>query len=449
MPPKPLKLASLDLDLENPRITLASDQRDAMQKIITEQGVKVINLAENIAARGLNPMNRFLVMSSSTGKFIVLEGNRRLVAMKLLQKPELIDDMEMSEALRKRLHKAASGFDITKLEPLPCFQVTDRAEGNEWLRQRHIGADQGRGVVDWSAIASSRFRGRDPALQALDFVLQYADLTEEQGEMIAARFPLTTLERLVSTPSVRSAIGLEIDKGKLLTELPAKEVLKPLRRIVLDLAEKKINVTKLKSKGQQEDYVSNLKASDLPNLGKKTGKPLPVEGIKEADFERNDTPVRRRSHSPKRAARLAIVPKGCKLNVTVPKIDGIYEELRTLQLSKHVHAIGVLLRVFLEMSVDDYMARHHLPTTFIEPKSKRKRDKNLKTKVKDAVAHMVANGAVQKDLKGVTSAMTDANHPFAIDTLHAYIHNRFFTPVDRHLVTAWDNAEPFFGIIWP
>lgn len=451
MPPKPLKLDNLDLDLENPRITLASDQRDAMQKIINEQGVKLINLAESIAAKGLNPMNRFLVMGSPVrpGKFIVLEGNRRILAMKLLEKPELVDDLEMSEAFARRLHRASEGFDIRKSEPIPCFQVSDRAEGNEWLRQRHIGADQGRGVVDWSAIASSRFRGRDPALQALDFVLQYADLTQDQGELIAGRFPLTTLDRLLSTPSVRSAIGLEIDKGKLLTELPAKEALKPLRRIVLDLAEKRINVSRLKSKEQQEDYVSRLKAADLPHLEKKTGKPLPVEGIKEADFSSNNMPVRRRSHSPKKAARTAVIPKGCKLNVTVPKIDGIYEELRTLQLSRHVHAIAVLLRVFLEMSVDDYMAKHHLPTTFIEPKSGRKIDKNLKTKVKDTVAHMVKNGAVEKDLKGVTNAMTDINHPFAIDTLHAYIHNRFFTPVDRHLVTAWDNAEPFFGTIWP
>jgi hypothetical protein len=344
MPPKPLKLDNLDLDLENPRITLASDQREAMQKIITEQGVKVINLAENIAARGLNPMNRFLVMASSPGKFIVLEGNRRLVAMRLLQKPELIDDMEMSEAFRKRLHKAANGFDIKKLEPLPCFQVNNRAEGNEWLRQRHIGEDQGRGVVDWSAIASSRFRGRDPALQALDFVLQYADLTEDQGELIAGRFPLTTLDRLLSTPSVRSTIGLEIDKGKLLTELPAKEALKPLRRIVLDLAEKKINVSRLKSKLQQEEYVGKLKVSDLPNLAKKSGKPLPVGSIKKSDFSAKDLPPARTLRPPRKAARTSLIPKGCRMNVTVPKIDGIYGELRTLQLSRHVHAIGVLLR---------------------------------------------------------------------------------------------------------
>ena len=37
MSAKSLKIDSLDLDLENPRITLASDQRDAMQKILNEQ----------------------------------------------------------------------------------------------------------------------------------------------------------------------------------------------------------------------------------------------------------------------------------------------------------------------------------------------------------------------------------------------------------------------------
>lgn len=34
MAAKSLKLDSLDLDLENPRITVATDQRDAMQKIL-------------------------------------------------------------------------------------------------------------------------------------------------------------------------------------------------------------------------------------------------------------------------------------------------------------------------------------------------------------------------------------------------------------------------------
>jgi len=76
-------------------------------------------------------------------------------------------------------------------------------------------------------------------------------------------------------------------------------------------------------------------------------------------------------------------------------------------------------------------------------------DKKLKAKVKEAITHMIANGAVEKDFKGVNTAMNDPNDAFSIDTLHAYIHNRFFTPKDTHLVTGWDNALPLFEKIWP
>jgi hypothetical protein len=75
-------------------------------------------------------------------------------------------------------------------------------------------------------MALSRFRGRDAALQALDFVISHAELTEAQGFLIAGKFPLTTLDRLLSTPAVRSALGFELVGGKLLTDLPAEEALK-------------------------------------------------------------------------------------------------------------------------------------------------------------------------------------------------------------------------------
>ncbi len=105
-----------------------------------------------------------------TGHFIVLEGDRRILAAKLLKNPSLVIDLDMPEAHKKRLQKAAIGFDVKKIEPVDCFEVADRAEGVEWIRQRHSGEDEGRGIVGWSAIAVSRFRGRDAALQALDFV---------------------------------------------------------------------------------------------------------------------------------------------------------------------------------------------------------------------------------------------------------------------------------------
>ncbi len=61
MAAKSLKIDSLDLDLENPRIVLATDQRDAMQKIVAEKKAKLINLAESIAVKGFSPIDRCLI----------------------------------------------------------------------------------------------------------------------------------------------------------------------------------------------------------------------------------------------------------------------------------------------------------------------------------------------------------------------------------------------------
>ena len=44
---------------------------------------------------------------------------------------------------------------------------------------------------------------------------------------------------------------------------------------------------------------------------------------------------------------------------------------------------------------------------------------------------MVANGAVEKEFKGITAALSNDNHPFAPELLHAYVHNRFFSPTER------------------
>jgi hypothetical protein len=74
--------------------------------------------------------------------------------------------------------------------------------------------------------------------------------------------------------------------------------------------------------------------------------------------------------------------------------------------------------------------------------------KKLEAKVKEVIDHMVANGATESDFKGVKAGMADQHHPFSIDTLHAYIHNRFFTPTEGNLVTGWDNAQKFFETIW-
>lgn len=449
MATKNLKIDQLELDLLNPRISKAHNQHEAMQRIIDDQDGKLGNLAESVVEDGLNPMDRLLVMKSESGKgkYTVLEGNRRAAAMRILKNPAILTGLDVRAPLQRRLEKLAQTFDPKSVEPVACYEVNTRAEGNSWIEQRHTGEDEGRGIVRWSGVAASRFRGRAPALQALDFVRQHGNLTDDHKRIIEGRFPITTLDRLLSTPGVRSRIGFEIKDDKLLTSLPPDEAIKPLRRIVLDLADKTVNVTKLKLKPQQIEYVSKLNSADTPNLSKKAGTPRPVEGFSEHDFSGSPKGKTKKPKGRPKTPRTTVIPRTSRLNITNPKIEEIYNELRVLQLFKHPHAIAVLLRVFLETSVDDYLTKASIP--LIISTAGGDRDKALRRKVEECIAHMTSSGANKKDFKGITTALGNSDHPFSPELLHAYVHNRFFSPTERDLTTAWDNGQPLFERIWP
>jgi hypothetical protein len=449
MTTKNLKINQLVLDLQNPRIGKVGDQRQAMQAIIYDQDIKLVNLAEHIVENGLNPLDRLLVLKNERGKYISLEGNRRTVALKLLANPAVLTGLDVRPAMKRRLEALARRFDKSKIEPIASFEVLSRAEANQWIGQRHKGEDEGRGIVGWSAEATKRFVGQDPALQALDFVRQRAQLTPSQREAISDKFPLTTLDRLLSSPAIRNKIGLDIKENTIVTDLPLEEVIKPLQRIILDLALKKINVTALKLVKQQLDYISKFDLENLPDFSRRTGESLPLDMLDEEILPPAAPIVRQKPpKTPRTPSRTALIPKSCHLNVTNNNTLEIYEELKKLSLNKFPNAIAVLLRVFMENSTDHYLDKHRIPLKYRPSSSSRDRHKPLEMKVNEAIEHMIVSGEERKTFSGVTRALSDQNHPLSIDVQHAYVHNRYVTPGERDLVLAWDNAQIFFEKIW-
>ena len=102
-------VTSLLLDPQNPRIPeLASEptQRVIVAELVTHDSV--YELAKDIADLGFFP-NELLVGIQSDGKDTILEGNRRLAALKLLISPELAPDRELKKfrLLSDRVPKAS------------------------------------------------------------------------------------------------------------------------------------------------------------------------------------------------------------------------------------------------------------------------------------------------------------------------------------------------------
>lgn len=448
MPAANLTIDDLLFHSENPRIGSVSSQRDALQKILDEQEDKLAELAESIATDGMSPIERILVRPEKPeGKrFVVMEGNRRLAALKLLTNPGVLTSMSVASALQKRFEALAKDFDRSTVEPLACFESADEVETNKWIYLRHTGENKGRGVVPWSAIASRRFMGTDPALQALELVKSYGNLDEKEKVLLGDSFPITTLERLLDTKDVREVIGVDVKDRKLRTGLPGDELMKPLRRMVMDLATKQVNVSKLKNKAAQLEYVKGFGAEDKPNL-KKISDVREIADFKANEFKSTAKPKpTKKSYDP--SDRLHVVPRGLRLNVSKAKVAEIFGELKSLRMDDHPNACAVLLRVFLELSLESYMRTNSIDTQFKDPRSGRILDKDLKNKLQVVISDLVTKGAKKKDFEAVARAVNDKASPLYIRLLHGYVHSLFQTPKVRDLRLAWDEAEPLFEGIW-
>ena len=76
-------------------------------------------------------------------------------------------------------------------------------------------------------------------------------------------------------------------------------------------------------------------------------------------------------------------------------------------------------------------------------------DEKTNIEARFPMAHMISNATPRKHLDGISKAISQKDNPLNVDTLNAYIHNRFFSPTERDLRVAWDNSQPFFEKIWP
>lgn len=446
--PRDIAIADLLLDTQNPRVEPSAAQREEMQKLLDDQEDRIRVLAEDIVENGVSPIDLPIVMPSRTenDKFVVLEGNRRVLALKVLSNPHVLGDLSLPGGRRTKLEALAKQFKVEPIKELTCHVVASREQAQHWLELRHMGESQGAGVVGWGGVATARFRGEDPALQAIEFVVRSGQLSAEDAALVRSmRFPITTLRRLLESRDVKDFLGLEVKEKKLLSGLPADELIKPLKRIMLDLARGDVTVTDIKRKEHQVAYIGKFPASDRPALGKASSM-RPVQDITSADFTGKSGGARKKQSKP--ANRPHVVPRSDRCPIKNAKASEIYYELRTLRVDDTPHACAVLLRVFLELTTDCYLKRFGVSLKKPRDKGGHEHDKSLATKTIEAIDHLIANGAKKGDFQALRRGVNQDHSPLSTTLLNEYVHNEFTKPKARDLRDAWDQAQPFFQQAW-
>ncbi|MEN0015015.1 MAG: hypothetical protein AAGC46_16720, partial [Solirubrobacteraceae bacterium] len=253
---------------ENPRHEPVASQRDAVRALVRREGQGLVTIATSIAARGLSPAeNLFVIDDEASRNYIVLEGNRRLAAIRLLNNPDLAEGTDHARAF-KRL---ATGTKPPTTAD--CSIFADREEADPWIVLRHTTGHRGAGVQPWSTLAATRYALRvdgkphDDAKAALVFLDALEEgfpdepgLPEIVGRVADKR--LTTLGRLVRDPAFKSKLGMDVDgDGQATFTYPPAQLLPTVDRILEDLAGE-VGVTQLKNKGLRAQYLDSVPDPD-------------------------------------------------------------------------------------------------------------------------------------------------------------------------------------------
>jgi hypothetical protein len=155
---KVIKLVNLELNTENPRFETLAGQKEVIDKMIEEQGENLYNLADHILKNGFNPTDKILVIPDKQNpkKNIVVEGNRRIVSLKIAANPELIEDGTNNSLKRKFRNLHNNNEDKFPLS-IPCFVLEDLKEAELWIGVKHGGLQGGVGTDEWDALQKQRY----------------------------------------------------------------------------------------------------------------------------------------------------------------------------------------------------------------------------------------------------------------------------------------------------
>lgn len=148
-PMRQIPTKNLELDWKNPRIsefgvTSQSSPREIYNILWKEMAVNELMIS--IVSNGYWDYEPLIVLSSGD-KYITIEGNRRLAAVKILLDPSLIED-NIPSAIEERRTKSL----LSTLEKLPAVVVEKRQEAWEYVGFKHVN-----GPAKWGSYAKAKY----------------------------------------------------------------------------------------------------------------------------------------------------------------------------------------------------------------------------------------------------------------------------------------------------
>lgn len=187
----------LQLDRQNPRL-IGETEGGSDEVVIARlyRGAELDELLQSISANGYLDIEPFVVMDGSeNGCLIVLEGNRRLAALRMLREPDLVERISSLERRSISVPLVKDSLRGT-LEEISVYPVSSRNMARAFIGFKHIN-----GPRRWDAYAKAKFAadwyksGASENVSLEDIAESIGDRHDTIKRMVSATYVLEQAEK--------------------------------------------------------------------------------------------------------------------------------------------------------------------------------------------------------------------------------------------------------------
>lgn len=459
-----IKITTLELDPQNPRIPALVDtpsQRDIAAHLVAHEDV--YDLAKSIVDFGGLYPSESLIAVEDGGKKIVVEGNRRLAALKLLDSPDLAPDKMVS-----KFRTLSHGIAPQAIEKVEVVLAPSRAAAARLIVARHTGEV----VKRWSRVQQAKYirtlvngeqtieevaaevqmtPGDIQKFLRTDTMIHLAHIASVTPEVRQAiddkAFSVTTLERLIQSAAGQKFLGIRFDAdGQAVGEYEAEEFKKAYGRIVTDIAEGTIDTRKLNSNSDIEEYLGGL-GKDKPAKSKKatwTSNEL-LSGKTKAASEALKVAKKPKPTPQTDRPEPYLTPRAFRCPINQPKIKEVFGELRRMKLSEFPNGCAVLGRIFVELVVGHYLEKTGRDKPLLDKAAKEGKPPGWSPTLRQMLRAVLndATITIKPMVRRAVERMTnDDASLLSLEHIDQFVHNRYIAPSERDLRHLWTTVEP-------
>lgn len=414
------KVSSLHLDVNNPRIRYRGENLNQTQilKLLLEKE-KVYELAKKISEEGYF-VGEEPIICIEKDKKVVLEGNRRVAALKLLQNPKKFLSTAKANILLQNILKNNIPIDDFKIK---CHISPNRLLANPIIYERHKGdavqkwrtgnqysfvyelyMENGLSIEDICEVLNETRANVLSPLKACNLFLEGQEVLEKtDGTSInLVSFDLTNLERFYGYEDARTLLGIDFnnDNAELIIKLPREEFEKRLLLVFNALIDSDRFSREYNNEDDKKKFISKLKESpniDLSiTIDAQDSTPSRASD-KRTDLENEKNKITTRRRKSKKSSYLnVVIPRDKEIIFDNEKLDSLFSELKSLPIDKK-YSFSILLRSYLEQSLYFYIYENNLQEDIFE-KTNEDTLKNGKIKVDSVIKYLKDVHSIKDDI---------------------------------------------------